>query len=189
MDVHILLSIVFPSSICSTLQLCALCGSLYIWDTFKILHRTLRLLRPVAQNHSVKAPTTHVCEQQTLLLPNGRPVHLLFDVPSRWSCVLTLLEGEKGGINPSNRDTGVPQGHVLSPPFVYSLHKLLYQSIDYSHMILLYLHIDPSLLSRCTITCFYCLCYHGNLAPTGSDAAMCALFIFEIKYYITKMFL
>lgn len=131
MDVHILLSIVFPSSICSTLQLCALHGSFNIRDTLKILHRTLRLLRPLAQSLSFKPPTTLICEQQTLLLSNRCPVHLLFDVPSRWFCVLTLLEGKKGGINLSNRDTGVPQGHVLSPPFVYSLHKLLYQSITY----------------------------------------------------------
>lgn len=72
-----------PSSICSTLQLCALHGSFNIRDTFKILLRTLRLLRPLAQSHSFKPPTTLICEQQTLLLSNGRPVHLLFDVPSR----------------------------------------------------------------------------------------------------------
>lgn len=72
-----------PSSICSTLQLCALRGSFNIRDTFKVLLRTLRLLRPLAQSHSFKPPTTLICEQQTLLLSNGRPVHLLFDVPSR----------------------------------------------------------------------------------------------------------
>lgn len=183
MDVHIFLSIVFPSSICSTLQLCALRGSFNIWETFKILHRSLRLLRPLAQSHSFTPPTTLRCEQQPLLLSNGRPAHLLFDMPSRWFCVYCCWRGTK---EESIYQIGIPQGHVLSPPFVYSLHKLLYQSIDCSHMILLYLHIDLSLLSRCTITCFYFLCYHGNLAPTGSDAVMYALFIFEIKYYHYK---